>query len=115
MSDMRSELIEEILTVESEAERIVTQAKEQCRKNLQIAHETGEQFLRTVSDQERSLRFEKIERIQAESKERIERYRVAAETSLKDTEAYDEIVNRASARLMNLLCSSKCIGEGPAK
>jgi vacuolar-type H+-ATPase subunit H len=105
---MRSELINDILSVETEAERIVQSAKEECRRRLATAHEQGEALVKATVDEARARRFAALESAQKESNGRVAAFQAAVVAQSECMADDSERLERAVQHLLALLSSSSC-------
>lgn len=107
---MRSELINEIFSVETEAEKIVHEAQVKGRALVSQAQKEGEKALQEATEKAHAQRDEAITKGQNESKLRIAK----AEKTLQETEAQkidlEACADSIAKKLVDLLCSTK-MGE----
>jgi len=106
---MRSELINDIFSVETEAERIVEAAGKQALEAVSRAHENGAELVRTVVEDARNNRYAKVESAQSDSLKKVEALQEMVGPPA-DTIAMDELrIARISDAIVRLLCSSWCV------
>lgn len=107
---MRSELINEIFSVEDEAEKIVHEAQLKRQKMVSQAQSDGEKALQEATEKKQVLRDRAIITAQEESEERIAK----AEKAFQATEAQkidlESCADSIAAKFVDLLCSTK-LGE----
>lgn len=107
---MRSELINEIFSVETEAERIVNEAKVKGRDLISQAQEEGEKALHVAGEQARAERDEVITKAQQGSKVRIAQAEKELETTGSEKIDFESCVDSIAKKFVDLLCSTK-LGE----
>jgi vacuolar-type H+-ATPase subunit H len=105
---MRSELIQEIFTIEKKAELIVKEAKETCRQRLATIHTEGENLVREASQQARDNRFTLLEKAQVESSERVEALHASLQNNEIDSDTQQLLIDKTVDDLIAKLCSSTC-------
>ncbi len=71
---MRSELINDIFSVETEAERIVAEARQLAREQVSRSHEEGAALVRIAAQEARESRFQAIKEAQRASAKRIDEF-----------------------------------------
>ena len=103
---MRSELINEIFSVESEAEKIVAQAQQKGRQIVADAQAEGEKQLRVHLDQARAEREKLIEQAQQESQERIAAVAETLADSESDTDELQICSERIADEMVAVLCKT---------
>ncbi len=107
---MRSELINEIFSVETEAEQIVHDAQVKGRELVSRAQREGTKALHEATEKAYEQRDATIAKAQEKSEARI----IEAEKNLWETEAQkvdlDACADSIAKKLVDLLCSTK-IGE----
>ena len=105
---MRSELIQDILKVEAEAEKITQAAKDECRKNLALAHANGEEFVRLSTERARNERQSALEAAQQKMNAELEQIHtdIEQESSLESDD--EQRIRQTVDRLKEILVSSSC-------
>lgn len=101
---MRSELINEIFSVESEAEKIVSEAQLKGRELVSEAQKRGEEALREAVEKARTDRDTAIRHAQQKAEERIAAQREALELSDVDNK---DLITRADTiadSMVKVLC-----------
>jgi|SRR5690554_5650582 len=107
---MRSELIDEIFTVESEAEKIVKEAQVEGRARVAEAQKTGENRLKSAIEQARRERDAAITEAQQQSDRRIAAVREALVESDRDNQEFIACAEQIANRMVTILCRSS-VGE----
>ena len=103
---MRSELINEIFSVEAEAESLVSKARQEGRSLVATAQQEGESRLKEAEKQARKAGELELERAQAEADRHIESIRESLIHSGEDTEDLQECAQRIAEELVTRLCGS---------
>lgn len=107
---MRSELINEIFSVEAEAEKIVTEAQQNGRLLVSRIQEEGEKNIRLAMETARQEREAAIEAAQKASAERIQAAKNAMEQSDSDNLDIKECARTIAESLVDILCRTH-LGE----
>jgi hypothetical protein len=107
---MRSELINEIFSVEAEAEKIVTEAQQNGRLLISRIQEEGEKEVRLAMERARQEREASIEVAQKASAERIQAAKNSIEQSDSDNLDINECARSIAESLVDILCKTQ-LGE----
>ncbi|HCG63341.1 MAG: hypothetical protein CVV48_16905 [Spirochaetae bacterium HGW-Spirochaetae-4] len=107
---MRSELINEIFSVEAEAEKIVNEAQQNGRLLVSRIQEEGEKEVRLAIETARQAREAAIEAAQRASAERIQAAKTAMEQSDSDNLDIQECARTIAESLVEILCRTQ-LGE----
>ena len=103
---MRSELINEIFSVETEAEKIVSQAQQKGRQIVADAQAEGEKQLRVTLEQARAEREQMIEQAQQESQQRLAAVTETLADSDSDTDELQTCAERIADEMVAVLCKT---------
>lgn len=103
---MRSELINEIFSVESEAERVIQEAQEQGRNRVIEAQREGEQRLKEAVQKARADKEAAIASAQQESDRRIASVHSALKQAESDDQEYIDCADQIAQRMVAILCRS---------
>lgn len=107
---MRSELINEIFAVESEAETIVSEARKQAQAMVAQAQHDGDERLKVALDQAREEREATVATAEKASQQRIETIRQDLAQSEQENKELHTCAERIAQQMVTLLCSST-VGE----
>jgi F0F1-type ATP synthase membrane subunit b/b' len=107
---MRSELINEIFSVEAEAEKIVTEAQQKGRTLVAEAQKRGELRLQKAIDQARSEKDSKIAQGQQESENRIQSVLQSLNQKTEEEHDVQACAERLADQMVHVLCTSS-LGE----
>ena len=104
---MRSELINEIFSVEVEAEKIVAEAQQKGRLLVSKKQSEGEAALRLAVEKARSGREDAIKAAQAASTEKIQTYKTSLELSDSDKRDMHACAEQIAEELVEMLCQTQ--------
>ena len=104
---MRSELISEIFSVESEAERLVSEAREQARSIILKEQQAGEHLLQEATSRARAERELAIEEAQAASSARIEQAKALLDRSDDGDNDLHERAECIAEEMVKILCATR--------
>lgn len=107
---MRSELINEIFSVEAEAEKIVTEAQQNGRLLISRIQEEGEKEVRLAMEKVRQEREAAVDAAQKASAERIQAAKNSIEQSDSDNLEINECARSIAESLVDILCRTQ-LGE----
>lgn len=103
---MRSELINEIFSIEAEAEKIVTEAQQNGRKLVSDAQSEGEKRLRLAIEEARKQREVTVAGAQTETERHIASERVTLESSEADNLDLQACADAIADRMVEVLCKT---------
>ncbi len=103
---MRSELINKIFSVETEAEKIVKEAKDQGKGMVTQARLEGDQALRLASEKAAQVRDKAILKAQEASDKRIKEGESALESQELAGIDLEECSKRLASKMVNLLSTT---------
>jgi len=104
---MRSELINDIFSVETEAERIVEEARQQARERASRSHEEGTARVRLAAQEARESRFQAITEAQRASATRIAEFQESLLPKEHDPHRDGTLVDTISDAIVDFLCLSQ--------
>jgi len=104
---MRSELINEIFSVEAEAEKIVNEAQQNGRLLVSQKQSEGERDLRIALEKARQEREATIKTAQVASAERIESSKMSLELSDSDNRDMHACAEQIAEELVAILCQTQ--------
>ena len=104
---MRSELINDIFSVETEAERIVEQARQQARERVSRSHEEGAARVRLAAQEARESRFQAITEAQQASANRIAEFQESLLPNERDPHHDEALADTISNAIVDFLCLSQ--------
>lgn len=107
---MRSELIGEIFSVESEADRLISQARQEARDIILSTEQACEQLLQREVAQARAEREKAIAQAQEEARTRVEEEKARLERSDAQDRLLDGRAEEIADAMVRLLCATK-VGE----
>ena len=107
---MRSELIHEIFSVESEAENLVSEARQQGRTLVATAQQEGENRLRKATEQARQTREMTVEQAQIHADQCVQSEKETLIQSGEDTLDLQKCAEQIAQDMVTLLCTSS-VGE----
>ena len=107
---MRSELINEIFTVKSEAEHIVSEAKKQAQATVVQAQQDGDLRLKDALEQARAERESTVAQAEKASQQRIEAVRQDLAQSEQESSELHACAEQIADQMVKLLCGST-VGE----
>ena len=104
---MRSELINDIFSVETEAERIVAEARQQARERASRSHEEGAARVRLAAQEARESRFQAVTEAQQASANRIAEFQESLLPKERDPHHDETLADTISNAIVDFLCHSQ--------
>ncbi|PKL11254.1 MAG: hypothetical protein CVV52_14565 [Spirochaetae bacterium HGW-Spirochaetae-8] len=104
---MRSELINDIFSVETEAERIVAEARQLAREQVSRSHEEGAALVRIAAQEARESRFQAIKEAQLASANRIAEFQESLLPKERDPHHDETLADTVSNAIVDFLCLSQ--------
>ena len=104
---MRSELINDIFSVETKAERIVAEARREARERVSHSHEEGTTRVRLAAQEARENRFQAIKEAQQASVNRIAEFQESLLPKDRDPHHDETLADAISEAIVDFLCLSK--------
>ncbi len=106
---MRSELILDIFSVETEAENVVMEARKHSREMVSQAHTVGTSQVKATLQEAREARQREVSRAQAESAKKITTLQTSLPMESHDLEKDALLADRISDKMVVFLCSSPLV------
>jgi len=103
---MRSELILDIFSVETEAENIVMEARKHSREMVSQAHTVGTSQVKVTLQEAREARQKEVLCAQAESTKKITTLQASLPMESRNLEMDALLADRISVKMVDFLCSS---------
>jgi len=104
---MRSELINDIFSVESEAERIVSEARQKARDMTDDAQRAGQESVRAAVEEAREERSRIVSEAQKNSVDRIAAFQAEMDRNDPSDEEIDACADAIAERMVEILCRSQ--------
>jgi vacuolar-type H+-ATPase subunit H len=106
---MRSELILDIFSVETEAENIVLEARKKSREMVSLAHTEGASQVKAALQEAREARQKEIADAQAASSKKIVSLQESFISDLRDSQQDALLADGISDKMVAFLCSSPLV------
>lgn len=104
---MRSELIGEIFSVETEAERLVSEARQQGRSMVSASQQEGEKQLQKAIEQARAERDKAIAAAQKASAEHLQALKDRLSKESVEDSALAACADRIASSMVDILCMTQ--------
>ncbi len=106
---MRSELIFDIFSVETEAENILMEARKKSRETVSLAHTEGASLVKVALQEAREARQKKVSEAQKSSANKIASLQETFLLDSRDSQQDALLADRISDDMVAFLCSSPLV------